>query len=285
MKIVTMSIVAGTNACDAKCPFCVSKMTTPEEFKAVAVNWRNFELACRVAARTGVTTALITGKGEPTIHSEQLTDYLVALEAHEFPFVELQTNGIRFLEPAMKSMLRKWYHLGLTTIALSLVHYEQSFNRRVYGGEHYDLAEMVEMLHAIGYSVRLTVMLMRDAIDCVNEVKKLVEYAKSISAEQITIRNIEAPKTSDHTDPIFRWTNEHKLEFKILSEIRQWLHLEHTKVLELSFGAEVFDVEGQNLCLSNCLTINEERDTLRQLIFFPDGHLRYAWQYPGAILL
>ena len=27
MKIQTFSIVAGTEACNAKCPFCVSKMT------------------------------------------------------------------------------------------------------------------------------------------------------------------------------------------------------------------------------------------------------------------
>ncbi len=29
MKIQTFSIVAGSEACNARCPFCISKMTVP----------------------------------------------------------------------------------------------------------------------------------------------------------------------------------------------------------------------------------------------------------------
>ena len=28
----------------------------------------------------------------------------------------------------------------------------------------------------------------------------------------------------------------------------------------------------------------DEMDAIRQLIFFPDGHVRYDWKYPGAIV-
>ena len=49
--------------------------------------------------------------------------------------------------------------------------------------------------------------------------------------------------------------------------------------------AEVYDVEGPNLCLPDSLTIEAGTENLRQLIFFPGGHLRYDWQHPGAILL
>ena len=35
----------------------------------------------------------------------------------------------------------------------------------------------------------------------------------------------------------------------------------------------------------DCLTIDPSADDIRQLIFFPDGHLRYDWQYAGALLL
>jgi len=33
------------------------------------------------------------------------------------------------------------------------------------------------------------------------------------------------------------------------------------------------------------LTIQPKIRKKRQLIFYPDGHLRYDWQYQGAILL
>ena len=56
-------------------------------------------------------------------------------------------------------------------------------------------------------------------------------------------------------------------------------------VMTLIHGAQVYDVQGQNVCLTDSLTIDAKSDDLRQLIFFPDGHLRYDWQYAGAILL
>ena len=39
-----MSIVAGTKKCNAKCPFCISKMTPNNGINNVEpeVNWRNF---------------------------------------------------------------------------------------------------------------------------------------------------------------------------------------------------------------------------------------------------
>ena len=63
-----------------------------------AVNWRNFRIACRLAERCGVTTAMLTGKGEPTLFPEQITKYLEVLGEFRFPLVELQTNGIRLAE-------------------------------------------------------------------------------------------------------------------------------------------------------------------------------------------
>ena len=56
-------------------------------------------------------------------------------------------------------------------------------------------------------------------------------------------------------------------------------------LLNLVHGAKVYDVNGQNVCLTNALTINTNQDEIRQLIYFPDGHLRYDWQYEGAIIL
>jgi hypothetical protein len=46
----------------------------------------------------------------------------------------------------------------------------------------------------------------------------------------------------------------------------------------------VYDVDGQNVCLSNCLSNDPQTGDLRNLIFFPDGHVRWDWQYQGAIL-
>jgi len=70
-------------------------MTGLTGMKSEEPNWRRFKQACRIAkASPGMTTALITGKGEPTLWPDLITKYLDALEQYgDFPVVELQTNG------------------------------------------------------------------------------------------------------------------------------------------------------------------------------------------------
>ncbi len=70
-----------------------------------------------------------------------------------------------------------------------------------------------------------------------------------------------------------------------MQDIRSFLESDGTLLMTLIHGASIYDVKGQNVCLTDSLTLTARTDDLRQLIFFPDGHLRYDWQYPGAILL
>jgi hypothetical protein len=36
--------------------------------------------------------------------------------------------------------------------------------------------------------------------------------------------------------------------------------------------------------MTNCLTIQPKSEEMRQIIFYPDGSVRYAWQFSGARL-
>ena len=146
MRIQTFSILAGSEVCNARCPFCISKMTPPlgVELKEPEVNWRNFRIACRLAERCGVTTAMFTGKGEPTVFPEQITKFLKIMAEFHFPIVELQSNGVLLIErpETYSTHLRDWYDLGMTTIAISIVHFEAEKNRP-------DLSALQEELHRL----------------------------------------------------------------------------------------------------------------------------------------
>jgi len=115
MKIQTFSIVAGTEACNAHCPFCVSKMTghTGAAPTTGDINFRNLRKAVQLAKLGGCTTVLITGKGEPTLCPDEIQTYLIEV-GREFPFIELQTNGLSIgraaVDPAVKmdDRLRNW---------------------------------------------------------------------------------------------------------------------------------------------------------------------------------
>jgi molybdenum cofactor biosynthesis enzyme MoaA len=293
MKIQTFSILAGSEACNARCPFCVSKMTPHQgmNLKEPEVNWRNFRKAATLAKMGDTTTAMLTGKGEPTLFPDQISKYMTELEKYDFPFVELQTNGMSLMEQQEKyePFLKDWYHKGMTSIAISVVHYDPSKNREVYAphkDDYMDLPDLIKHLHREDrrFSVRLSTILVDGYIDSANKLEQLIDFAKENNVEQLTISPVNKPKESD-CGPVYDWTNEHHLKPEQFAEIKKYVMDNGTPVLKLPHGAVVFDIKGQNVCLSNCLTNDTDPEKIRQLIFFPDGHLRYSWEFPGAILI
>lgn len=293
MKVRTFSIVAGSMVCNAHCPFCVAHMTPKNgiDKKEPSVNWRNFKKACQLARDGGCSTAMITSKGEPTIFPEQVTQFLKALEAYNFPVVELQTNGILIADGKTNRIsdqhLKDWYEAGLTTVAVSICHYDSEKNKQIYMGTgskpYIDLPALIAKLHKYGFSVRLAVVMLKGFIDSIEEVEKMVAFAKQHGVEQLTLRPVSKPDKSENED-IFKWTSEHHVEPTLEGAVNEHLSKIGTAILDLAHGATVYDVDGQNVCITNCLTVQPDSDELRQLIFFPDGHARYAWQYSGAII-
>ena len=138
--------------------------------------------------------------------------------------------------------------------------------------------------HKIGFSIRLSCVLIKDFIDTVDELKNLVEFCKENDVEQLTIRPVRKPEKSED-DSVFNWTKNNEPAASSIKEINEFIRKEGKKLMTFSYGAEIYDLFGQNIAISDCLTIKAETDEIRQLIFFPDGHLRYDWQYKGAILM
>jgi len=286
MKIQTFSIVAGTTVCNAHCPYCISKMTPKQgiNLEEPNVNWRNFGKACRMAEINGVTTVLITGKGEPTLYPEQITKFLENLKEFNFPLLELQTNGIVLAEKNYEKYLKKWYRLGLTMIALSIVHYKQEENKKIFSNKYPELKSLIDKLHKIGFSIRLSCTLLKGFIDNQKEVQNLIKNAKEWNVEQLSIRKLAMPKHSENNN-IFKWTKENVVKNIELEKIKRFIMKKGNRLMTLQDEAQIYDVKGQNICLTNALTINSKSDNLRQIIFFPDGHLRFDWQYKGATLI
>lgn len=290
MKISLFSIVAGSEACNARCPFCISKMTPPNGITLAepSVNWRNFEKACQFAQRMNVTTAMITGKGEPTLFPSQITTFLERLSKYEMPLVELQTNGIPLAEKEdSDALLRKWYDLGLTTVAISIVHYDAEKNRQIYlpyRKAYIDLPKLIARIHACGLNVRLACIMVNGYIDSAEEVQKLIHFAHENKVEQLTFRPVNNPVESRNKD-VGDWTAQHRLSLEQAQDIAAFLQEKGSPLMKTEYGATVYDVGGQNVCITNSLTLNKDSEDIRQLIFFPNGHLAYDWQHAGAILL
>lgn len=295
MKIQTFSCVVGSRACDANCPFCVSKMTGYDEISRYAgdINDRNLAKAIRLAKMGGTTTALLTGKGEPTLAVEELNHYIYLL-GREFPFVELQTNGLSLgrlfrdgsspINWLNMKQVEHWHKIGLDTIALSVVDVETAPNSVVYHDDYPCLKETIYSLHKIGFSVRLCVMLHKGYVEKPADLERVFAFCHENKVEQLTIRPLRVP-----VDPLYEkagsYIGDNGLTAGQVSGLYSWVRHKGNRVLTLMHGAEVFDVDGQNICISDCLTVDSSNDDIRTLIFYSNGRIAYDWQYRGAVLL
>lgn len=291
MKIQTFSILAGTEVCNARCPFCISRMTplngiTP---KAPPLKTHRFIQACRYAKSTGVATVMITGKGEPTLYPDQISEYMDILEPYNFGLVELQTNGSKIQEDHERfaPLLRRWQKAGLTTVNISIVSADPEKNRQVYFPKreaYFDLPDLISFLHSLDISVRLAVTITGATMQNMLDFKNMVKFATANNVEQLTFRPVNAPSQSYVDQEVFKWTLDNFCSDEFYAEITAYVKEKGTKLLKLMHGATVYDLAGQNVCLTNCLTRHHSTNQIRQVIYFPDGKLRYDWELTGAII-
>lgn len=282
MKSNTFSIVVGDDKCNANCPFCVAKMT--EQASTAPLNLRRLETACKIASQAadGFCTAMITGKGEPMLHPDQIEQVLQTLRQYDFPVIELQTNGV--LIEKHKEKLELWHAWGLDLVCISIASVVPAANNNIMGIKGvYNYTHAVRTLQEIGFSVRLNVTMTRQGLHTVSDFTTLMQKCYDMKVDQVTLREVAKPGCSQTTAAGWAYNNSVDGFAKTLGHYIE-LH-GGTRLLELPHGAVVYDFNGQNVCLSNCLTGSADPDNTRQIIYFPDGRIMYDWRYPGARIL
>jgi len=290
MKTHTFSIVVGTGACNAACPWCISKMTCSEKPKSPEINQTRFLTACDIVeqARNGLVSVILTGKGEPMLFMDQISTYLELLRSYHFPLVDLQTNGT--LIDMNIEQLTRWAQTGaLTLVCISIAHWDPKISNDMMGirWEGFDYRKAVSQLQHAGLAVRLNCTLMTDGVHKTADIDKLVEETRKCGADQLTIRDVEAPEQVLDCGEAAKL---HAFSVKPHRMHDAWLRdylVQNggTELLKLPHGASVLDYHGQNICVANCLTDTTDPDDIRQIIFFPDGRIAYDWKYPGARIL
>jgi len=263
MKTHTFSIVVGSAACNAGCPWCVSKMTLSEAPKGDTINWHRFDTACNIVqqARDGLVNVLLTGKGEPMLFPTHISAYLEALDRKNFPLIDLQTNGTLIEKELDK--LTHWRDSGLTLVCISIAHWHSDESCRLMKiKDNYNFFESIAQLHDHGLAVRLNCTLMQDGVSNTYGVDHLIESCRMYGVEQLTFREVETSAGGDADV----WN--HATSQKLIYQEPNWLrnHLiwnKATKLLDLPHGAEVYDYQGQNVCISNCLTSTTDANDIR----------------------
>lgn len=295
MKFNTFCIVAGSEACTGGCKWCVAAMTTARSIhrgKAKPIDERVFKMACQMAQQSGLDTARITGKGEPTLFPDQIEQILRELKPYGFTFVEMQTHGRHLADEDYVSLddMQKWADLGLTHVCISVVSYKPERNFQHYFSHskgyssYFDMAALISKLHKLRINVRLTCIMQKGDIDSSAELVKFMQWAKEVKADQVTILPVNKPQDRERNPKVFDAAMESLLSDAQLADLRGYVETHGVPIRTLSWGAKVFDLSGQNLCFNMCLTESPERDDSRQLIFYPPGTIGHDWQREGATL-
>jgi molybdenum cofactor biosynthesis enzyme MoaA len=259
-------------------------MTQSAACKQIEVNWSRFYTAMAVVeqARDGLVNVLLTGKGEPTLSPGQITAYLSAMD-HRFPLIDLQTNGIRVEE--LSEEFVKWKELGLTLVCLSVAHSDPKKSNELMGiKQDFNYLDAVKQLHDIGFAVRLNCTMMKSGVWLPAQFDSLVNQAAIHGVEQLTLREVTMPDQITNHE-VGDFVKSERVPGAAAKLNNYLLMKGATRLLELPHGGVVFDHNGQNVAIGNCLTGTTDPDDIRQIIFFPDGRIAYDWRYPGARIL
>ena len=270
-NVLTLTLIAGTRSCPNDCPICISNMTPSHgiDRAKVPIDVDVLRKSIQFALNHKAQNVLITGKGEPTLFPAQVSQYLAEMKGLPFDKREIQTEGSNIARDAMNPMLETWRYLDLDFVAVSIFHYEDNLNQKMFKNKDgYHIKGLINKLNGMGYKVRLSCVLATGFVDSVDQVKKLISFANDAHVTQLSLRTVDKPpvltgdlakKAGENVDK-YRLTPSRYED--ILSYIRKGIHCDI-----LLHGAEVWEVEGQNVCITTGLSDDAGKDDIRRLVF------------------
>ena len=287
-RYFNLSVVIGSLACNARCPFCISGMTPTAGMAARLVPFdQNYlrEVAVFAAGR-GVSQVLLTGKGEPTLWPSEIDACLATLAPYGFAHTDLQTNGLLVADGSIGSgALSGWRDLGLGLASISVAHHDPARNREVYTpyrGRYPELAEIVGPVHAAGLAARLSLVMVAGYIDDAPSFAGFLDTARAIGVEQVTARPVNRPAVS-RSDSIGAYVDAHVPSPAGLAGIAALLS-PYPVTSRLPGNGVVYDVDGLSVCLATSLTHEGPGEVHRQLIAYHDGSVATSWEREGGPL-
>ena len=251
-NVQSVSLLAGTKICDARCPFCVAELTPTHGLsnREVEIPIPRLRDILEYGRQGNAKTLMITGKGEPTLFPEHITKFLEETREFEektgfkFQKKELQSNGIRVAHYPEKyhAYLDRWKTLGLQTFIVSIVHYDPEENRKNYVpylNSYIDLDKTVQTLHQHGLAVRLGCIAYNGGIDSREKLVKLINLTMRIGADELTVRSVATSDTTQSAG-VHQWIKEHELTPEQHNDMYQFLEQEGLILTRYPFGGTIY---------------------------------------------
>ena len=282
-KIYSVSVLVGSNKCNANCSFCAAK-NLRKDAPTNNLMPPTFKSALKLSARYGGWSLSLTSSGEPLCSPQAVTNALLeydecAKRGAYFPNVNLFSNGILLADDEFcLKYLPVWKMFGLTSIAVSIHDITEEGQAKAYGLKEYPTFKKIfNNIRKYKLQCRATILLRRNSIDTPEKFKKTIDMLISNGVENITAWCIaDEDGTYNQYSPSF-WNR---------LKIKWWLKRNTIKCHGHVWGGGVFDYKGTMVRLTDYVTKhNPKKDYVRQLVVFQDGLVAYSWIKDGVICM
>jgi molybdenum cofactor biosynthesis enzyme MoaA len=273
MKANNLTISVYTPRCKNECPFCISKMTGDIPYNK-DLYWRNLDKVKTITLFGGISSVLITSKGEPLDNLDDTLRIISYFDSLHFP-VELQTNG-KFLVKNQK-VLSTLYKKGLNVLAVSIAHPSDLIRNET----------MLIKANEEGLVTRLTIVLSHDWKS--ETFYRILAYCTDHNVSQLTFRIPTIPQRYVDTKEsmlVRQWVSAQEPRYyKQILEAMKMYCSDDTLTRKLPFGAAIHDIKGVGVTVMDyCIQEVSNGDDLRSLVYQTDGHLYTTWDKKGSIL-
>lgn len=300
MKIQSISIVPEDVGCNNRCKFCIARMTP----RSKADNFdrgeylRKLEGALKYAASGNAQTAIITSKGETLLSGEDHILEIIKLSRKYLGQIDLHTNGTIL----NYKMLESFHENGLTNITLSVPSLNEQELKDITESS-IDYGGIIGMAKRIGLVVRLSCVVNKRGVRDLDTMLEYIGKAKRAGAHQIVFRELWIPKRSEIRNAEVRGWSE--VNFVPLENFRSLIANIESEgnanfMFSLPWGEKVYDIEDMNIACATC-TVNyynsscgsalcskentNTANTIKSVVFLPDGHLYSSWEFKGSIIM
>lgn len=287
-KIFSVSIVVGSEACNANCLHCGGRSLRKNALPGNEGTTKGLKSALALCSKYGGWAISLTGSGEPLCSPEAVTKTLEAISKLEdkgitFPFINMFTNGIDLVNnPEIRNhYLPLWQKLGLTAVAISIHDVDYEKNRRAYNvPDDFDfprLEEMVKVVRDAGLAPRVTLLLHKGYCDNVDDYRRNLDVLKQMGVHMVTSWPLCNPDGS---------RNKYTPSRLNLFRIRFFLWNSCPRIFNQIWGGGVYNYHGLSARLTTYVSEHSPTNNyIRQLVLFQDGTVAYSWFQEGAFCL
>lgn len=306
--------VVATNACNAKCRFCVQEL----KYEKAAGDYCTSSsgapkddgyFASLDRALTAVKpldpSVAITG-GEATMEP-RLPRTLEILASHGVRKRVLTTNGSYLMKKvggSPKTVLEHLVDYKLEHLNVSRAHWDRARNAELMllpevPKDDEEFVQAMKIARANGIRPRLSVVLLKEGVGTLEEMKQYLDWAASIGVDNVVFRQLMLYDENEvQRDAVARYSEAQRALLEpILERIDRDADFQFVKqVLGYYYYVEVYRYKGIDVVceIADLAKIDEERRKIEarggkkkvyEFVFHPNGSLNSSWKEWEDVLL